>query len=130
MTNAVGWFRTAVIEARDPKALAEFWTQLLGLEIRVDWPDWIETDPGHGGVLLAFKPAADDTRIGVSAISLDVEVQDLDVAQTAAEALGATLVEIEHYTPEEEHRIMADPEGNRFTLVLPFPPGWPESAAK
>lgn len=130
MGIAVGWFRTVVIEARDPEALAGFWTQLLGVEIRVAWPDWIETDPGPGGVLLAFKPAVELTAIGASAISLDVEVVDLDAAQRAAEALGATLVEIEHYQLGEEHRIMADPEGNRFTLVLPFPPGWPESAAK
>lgn len=128
-TTAVGWFRTAVFEARDPQALARFWTTLLGIEIRVDWPDWIETSPGPGGVLLAFKPAAAETRVGAGPISLDVEVTDLDAGQAAAEALGATLVEVEHYKPGEEHRIMADPEGNRFTLVLPFPPGWPDTEA-
>ena len=124
--GAVGWFRTAVFEARDPAALARFWTALLGLGIRVDWPDWIETDPGPGGVLLAFQPAKDASRVGSGSIALDVEVGDLDVGQQRAEALGATLVEVIHYKAGEEHRLMADPEGNHFTLVLPFPPGWPD----
>lgn len=126
--GAVGWFRTAVFEARDPKALAAFWTALLGLDVRVDWPDWIETSPGRGGTLLAFAPARDPERVGRGSVSLDVEVDDLDVGQRRAEALGATLVEVVHYAPGEEHRLMADPEGNRFTLVLPFPPGWPDQA--
>lgn len=129
--SVVGWFRTAVFSARDSQRLAAFWTELLGLDVRVNWPDWIETDPGRGGVLLAFQPVADgQDPPSPGPISLDVEVTDLDAAQRRAEALGATLAEVVHYKPGEEHRVMADPEGNRFNLVLPFPPGWPEVDAK
>ena len=52
---------------------------------------------------------------------IDIEVEDLDVAGAEALALGATLVEVVHVRPDEEHRIYADPEGNEFNLVLPIP---------
>jgi hypothetical protein len=38
------------------------------------------------------------------------------------EELGGALKEVVRFRPGEEHRVMTDPEGNEFNLVLPFPP--------
>lgn len=112
---ALGRMRAIVFDARDYKALAQFWVTMLDLTVKNDWPEWIETEPNESGLQLAFQPATRET--GAGALSIDVEVADFDAAQTRAESLGAALVEVGHYTPDEEHRIMTDPEGNRFTLV-------------
>jgi len=116
---ALGRLRAIVFDAKDYRSLATFWTSLLGLEIDKDWPEWIETKPNAAGLQLAFQPAKRPLAVG--AVSLDLEVPDFDAAQAHAESLGASLVEVGRYTPDEEHRIMADPEGNRFTLVSPEP---------
>ena len=126
--SATGWVRGVIYQADDAERLAEFWCAVLGTTVRMREPGWLELEPGRpgGGALLAFEPRKPGTRDAASApVSIDVEVEDLDGAKGAVERLGATLVEVVHAHPGETHYVMADPEGNHFNLVLPFPPGWP-----
>jgi predicted enzyme related to lactoylglutathione lyase len=50
-----------------------------------------------------------------------VEVDDLDAAQARIEELGGRLLHVDK-DPEGEHRLMADTEGNEFTILRPLPP--------
>lgn len=122
-TPPVGWVRGVIYAADDAERLAEFWRRVLGTTVRMREPGWLELEPGrpNSGALLAFKPR----KPGTAPMSIDIEVDDLDAAKTRMEELGASLVEVVHAHPGETHYVMADPEGNRFNLVLPFPPGWP-----
>jgi predicted enzyme related to lactoylglutathione lyase len=115
-----------IFECRDHRALSAFWSDVLDLAVRKDLDGWVELAPGRAGVVMGFQPVdptAPPSHVR-SPISIDIEVEDLDVAQAHFEAAGAKLVRVVHFTPEEEHRVMADPEGNEFNLVLPFPAGW------
>jgi len=118
-TPAVGWVRGVIYGADDAERLAAFWSTVLGTNVRMREQGWLELEPGraNGGALLAFSDPAP--------VSIDIEVDDLEAAKARVEDLGATLVEVVHAHPGETHYVMADPEGNRFNLVLPFPPGWP-----
>lgn len=115
--------RGVVFDCNDYQALATFWGRVLGIGIYKDLPGWRELEPGPGGVVMGFQPA-DGGRASQGPMRIDIEVADLDVGQSEMEQHGATLVRVIHYAEGEEHRVMADPEGNEFTLVLPFPEGW------
>ena len=123
-TGKVGWLRGIIFDAADPAGLAQFWCAMLGVELNERMcqpPDWYETHRGDSGVVLGFQPVPAD---GTPAprLRLDVEVPELDEPTAKAIELGAHLLDVVRFRPGEEHRVFADPEGNQFNLVLPFPP--------
>jgi predicted enzyme related to lactoylglutathione lyase len=120
----VGWARGVIFDATDPAALATFWCGVLGVEIDQrlsEPPGWFQTTTDErSGVLLGFQPVPENQ--APARIRLDLEVDELAGPTERALALGARLLDIVHFRPGEEHRVFADPEGNEFNLVLPFPP--------
>lgn len=122
MSEPVGWLRAVVVDATDPSRLAEFWQGVLGVGVVESESDWIQLEPDRGGAFLAFEPAAPGEIPKGFRTRPDIEVEDMDVARAAIEALGGRLVEVIHARPGESHYRMADPEGNEFTVVLPLPP--------
>ena len=135
MTEPVGWLRSVVYDADDYEQLSKFWRSLLGVGVELDMPGWLKLEPDQGGVSFAFEPmgqgltSAEAAVVAKSAARArpDIEVADMDIAQARIEALGGRLVATLHVSSDtgehEEHRRMADPEGNEFTIVLPPPPG-------
>ena len=117
----VGWLRGVIVDAVDPERLATFWRLLLGVGVAEQVPGWLELWPGQRGSLMAFPPIDSADHVPTR-IRIDVEIEDLDVATDQVVALGGSLVRIVRFRPGEEHRVMADPEGNEFNLVHPFPP--------
>lgn len=90
---------------------------------------WLKLEPDRRGVSFAFEPMGQGlTEAEAAEVAKspargrpDIEVEDMDVAQSRIEALGGRLVAVLHVGIDEEHRRMADPEGNEFTIVLPEP---------
>jgi len=121
VTEAVGWFRALVVNAQDYEQLAEFWQSVLGVGVAVREQDWVQLEPGKAGVYLAFQPMADGDTPGMHARP-DIEVADVAVAQARIEALGGRLVRVVQEPDGDEHRVMADPEGNEFCILPPLPP--------
>jgi predicted enzyme related to lactoylglutathione lyase len=121
--SRVGWLRGVIVDARDPQRLSEFWQAVLGVEVAESIPGWIQLRRSAGGALMAFQPAPDGDAAPGTRLRVDVEVEDLDPATAQIERLGGALVRVVRFRPGEEHRVMADPEGNEFNIVLPFPPG-------
>jgi predicted enzyme related to lactoylglutathione lyase len=115
----------AVLDARDPHALGEFYRDLLGWPIGRDEPDWVTVRPPGGGMGLSIQleedhvapswPAgADEQQMQVH---LDIEVDDLDAASALAEEAGARF--LSGYTePHEVVRTYADPAGHPFCLFV------------
>lgn len=124
MAESVGWLRAIVIDAESPKALAVFWQAVLGVGVVEEMADWVQlgVGDGRGRVYLAFQPATGASPAGQARLRPDIEVADMDVAQTQIETLGGRFVEIIHERTGETHRRMADPEGNEFTILAPLPP--------
>ena len=122
-SRAAGWLRGVIYDCRDHRVMCDFYRQMLDVEIQDEQPGWLELAPSPQGVIMGFTPIDPEKLDAVRGqlVRIDIEVDDLDVAEAKILALGATLVEVVHVRPDEEHRVYADPEGNEFNLVLPSP---------
>lgn len=111
-----------VLNAPDPRALAEFYSRFLGWLIDDDEPGWVTVLPPDGGAGLSFQtediyvppvwPAAPGEQ--QMQLHLDIEVDDLEAAVARAVELGATQAE---FQPQDDVRVMLDPVGHPFCLV-------------
>ena len=120
--GGIGWMRALVIDADDHVALAEFWRQVLDVEIAEVVEDWVQLTPDEGGVYLAFQPLpAGATTSGFRARP-DIEVDDVDAAKARIIELGGSEVRLVHEPDGDTHIVMADPEGNEFCILPPLPP--------
>ncbi len=123
-----------VIDAADPAGLAAFYSELIGLPISYESADWVvvaENDETSG---FAFQLAPDHVPprwpdpAAPQQYHLDVMVDDLDAADAAVVALGATRL-----APGDH--VYADPAGHPFCLIVrpgwaaPIGPGVPEGNA-
>jgi predicted enzyme related to lactoylglutathione lyase len=114
------WWGVA-IEAPDPAALARFYSQLLGWQIRHEEPGTTSLADPESASSLVFQqadgyrrpewpPAATDQR---PMMHLDIQVGDLDSSTAEAIELGATLAE---HQPIPNVRVLFDPAGHPFCL--------------
>jgi predicted enzyme related to lactoylglutathione lyase len=108
------------LDASDPLRLARFWAGVLDREL----------DDAHDGIAL---PPSDDTgfrirflptqapKTGPNQIHLHLTSTSLDDQQaTVARALGLGGRHLDvGQRPEEEHVVLADPEGNEFCVIEP-----------
>lgn len=102
--------------AHDPRALARFWSGLLDWEI--DGETLVPND--DTGVRLRFtpseKPKSRKNHAHFDLTSESIEDQRNIVAK--ALELGARHIDIGQ-SPDEEHVVLADPEGNEFCVIEP-----------
>ncbi|MFE7584667.1 VOC family protein [Streptomyces gardneri] len=115
-----------VIDCPAPRALAEFYRQVLGGEVDRADPRWSlgeawSTLHTPGGLVLCFQGVADhrpptwpDPERPQQS-HLDFGVQDLDVAHAQVLALGATV--LDEGPARRSWRVYADPAGHPFCLV-------------
>ena len=108
------------LDCRDPHALGEFYSALTGWPIARDEHDWVELG-ADGAVTLAFQLAPDHVAPEWPSTDhpqqahLDFDVDDLDVAEAAALAIGARKAVLQ---PLPNFRVFLDPAGHPFCLVL------------
>jgi catechol 2,3-dioxygenase-like lactoylglutathione lyase family enzyme len=119
----IGSLDVIVIDCPDPRALAEFYGELLGMRSFSDDADWVEL-VGPGGEarpIVAFQRVDDYTppqwpgQLVPQQMHLDVKVADLDDAERQVLALGATPTG--SATPT--FRVYLDPAGHPFCLIRP-----------
>ena len=114
------WWGMA-IEAPDPGALAEFYSQLLDWPIGHQEPGTAIVAAPQGSIYLVFQqaegyvppvwPPADGQQRTM--MHFDFQVGDLDSAVADAIALGATLTD---HQPQPHVRVLLDPAGHPFCL--------------
>ncbi|MCP2315289.1 Glyoxalase-like domain-containing protein [Nocardia amikacinitolerans] len=120
--SAVGRLRSVVLDCPEPRELARFYAALLGGVI-IDEDDeddtWVVVvDPD--GRRLAFqtapryKPPRFPDPEASQQIHLDLLVDDIDIAETKALAIGARLVQA---NDADRFRVYTDPVGHTFCLV-------------
>ena len=110
-----------VLDAPDVRALARFYSELLGWEISKEDPEGAAMAPPGGVAYLAIQAAPDYVRPVWPAtagaqqmmVHLDFEVVDLEAAVAHALELGAE--EAEHQ-PQKDVRVLLDPAGHPFCL--------------
>lgn len=108
-------------DAQDPLGLARFWQGLLGGEVTGSPSYRITLVPSEGlGFRLQFEPSEQE-KAGQNLIHFDLTSASLEEQQqTVARALdlGGRHLDIGQL-PEEEHVVLADPEGNEFCVTEP-----------
>jgi catechol 2,3-dioxygenase-like lactoylglutathione lyase family enzyme len=113
---------TVNLSSSDPRALSRFYAALLGMEVKVDEPEWVVI-AGGDNVPLAFEldqhfqPPVWPSEPGqpVTQLHLEVQVSDLEGALAHALECGARLAE---YQPQDDVRVCLDPAGHPFCLWL------------
>jgi predicted enzyme related to lactoylglutathione lyase len=110
-----------VVDCRDPKSLATFWSELLTIDIKG------EIREGHlwfvallpicsGGPIIGFQQVPEG-KVVKNRMHLDMRVTELDEAARRAIDLGGRQLAA-HDERGRQWRVMADPEGNEFCLTL------------
>jgi hypothetical protein len=114
---------TIVVDSREPRALADFYCQVLGYEVREEErDDWVEIGPPgappYGPAPTLLFQAIPDPTPGKNRLHLDVNAtdRDQDAELHRLLALGATPADVGQ-TGEESWHVLADPEGNVFCLL-------------
>jgi predicted enzyme related to lactoylglutathione lyase len=106
-----------MIDARDPDALATFWTGLLGTEVETRVDDgrfvFLRATEGVPAIGLQRVPEPKETK---NRVHVDLEVDDLEVATRWVRSHGGSRV-ADHRIGPFAWRVMADPEGNEFCIV-------------
>jgi catechol 2,3-dioxygenase-like lactoylglutathione lyase family enzyme len=125
---------SVTIGTSQPHDLAQFYAHLLGWAVTTDDPPgpgdpssggWSQIQPpeGEAGPTLSFEYEQHFTRPewpsrqGAQTASqhLDILVADLDAAVEWALEQGATLAD---FQPQDDVRVMIDPDGHPFCLFL------------
>ncbi len=117
----IGRLEKTVLDCPDPRALAAFYAEVLGMQVTHDDGDWVVIGREPGSRELAFQraeryeaPRWPDPGHPQQE-HLDIRVDDVDAAERAVLALGATRLEAER---EDGFRVFADPAGHPFCLVF------------
>lgn len=105
------------IDSSDPRKLAEFWTQALGLAVTFDADGWFlqltsPADPQQPYLGLQKVP---ERRAGKNRVHLDFATDDREGELKRLESLGATIGDT-HEMPGLTWTVLQDPEGNEFCV--------------
>jgi catechol 2,3-dioxygenase-like lactoylglutathione lyase family enzyme len=119
MAVMIGRLESVVIDCPEPRALARFYRELLGMQVVDEQDDWVTLGAADGAPSLAFQQAPDlqpprwPDPAYPQQFHLDVRVDDIDEAEAHTLAAGATRLEGGGKT----FRVYADPAGHPFCLV-------------
>ncbi|CAN5256105.1 VOC family protein [soil metagenome] len=105
-----------MVNTTDVPRLVKFWTELLGVEVRRELPDFTFLHPQReGGVSINFQKVPNPTD-GRRRLHFDTAVHDLEAATKHIIDLGGAHLE-DHEVPGFAWRVMSDPDGNEFCIA-------------
>jgi predicted enzyme related to lactoylglutathione lyase len=121
---AIARYPTFVYDCPDAAALATFYGELLGWEVKNEQDDdgaWSEVRPADGSTCICFQQVADyrapqwPGQDPPQQLHLDVVVESFETAEPEVVRLGATKAE---HQPGTTFRVYLDPAGHPFCLCL------------
>jgi len=109
-----------IVDAADPRRLAEFWGAMLGYKVVYDSPEEVAIKkPDDSGLEVLFGKAP-DTKSVKNRIHFDLVPSNQVAEVERALSLGAEHVDIgQADDPEVTWTVLADPEGNEFCILKP-----------
>jgi predicted enzyme related to lactoylglutathione lyase len=108
-------------DANDPRRLARFWADTLGWEIGDSTHDQVGLVPTDGTRFQIVFRAVTEQKVGKNRIHLDLTSTSVDDQEATVERmveLGARHIDVGQ-TPDDEHVVLADPEGNELCVIEP-----------
>jgi catechol 2,3-dioxygenase-like lactoylglutathione lyase family enzyme len=121
VSSPIGQLEKTVVDCPDPRALAAFYCAVLGMRVNEDHGDWvvIGTEPGRRQLAFqrahAWNPPEYHNPERPQQLHFDIRVDDIESAEAAVLALGATRLPGRR---ETGFRVYADPAGHPFCLVF------------
>ncbi|MFG1942599.1 VOC family protein [Nonomuraea sp. NPDC048826] len=121
--EGIARFRSTVIDCPDPRALAGFYSRLLGWPIAVEDDDWVVVTDGGSPDRLAFqrvenyRPPVWPDGERPQQLHLDVRVDDLDEAEKRVLEIGAAKAGVQP-SADDQFRVFFDPAGHPFCLTV------------
>jgi catechol 2,3-dioxygenase-like lactoylglutathione lyase family enzyme len=107
---------STVINTADIERGIAFWTAALGYVVRnADVAFAVLTDPERRWSNVSLQLSHEPKR-GRNRVHLDLYTADRDAEVARLEALGATRLPWD-YEPDDDHIVMADPDGNEFCVI-------------
>ena len=111
----IGRLDEIVIDCLDPIALSPFWQAVVGGDVVRQSAEWVALVP-PSGVTVSFQRVPEGKTVK-NRVHLDIDVESLEAATVAAEALGATRVGDVVVDSQGGFQVMLDPAGNEFCFV-------------
>jgi catechol 2,3-dioxygenase-like lactoylglutathione lyase family enzyme len=114
----IGRLHGPVLDCPEPAELARFYCELLGATMIRDEPDWVAIEDDQGRRVSFqrspdYRPPHFPDPNASQQMHFDVRVYDVDKAEQAVLAIGATRLDGDG----EDFRVFADPVGHPFCLV-------------
>lgn len=109
-------FSELIVDANDPRALARFWSQVLGYQVTEEGDDGVELR-GESGPSLVFVPVPEPKQVK-NRLHVDVTPtdRDRDAEVERILALGARRADVGQ-GPDVSWVVLQDPEGNEFCVL-------------
>ncbi|MEI9906973.1 MAG: VOC family protein [Actinomycetota bacterium] len=126
---SIAEYRHSTLDCPDPIALAKFYAELLGLkvdpldDVNEEEVEWLRILDDAGRPVIGFARIPNyatptwPTGPVPQQTHLEFSVTDLDEAEAAAIAIGATKHE---FQPGTNFRVYLDPVGHPFCLILNY----------
>ena len=108
-------------DANDPLRLATFWAAALDWRVGDEVEDVVSLVPTDGTRFQLDFALVPEPKVGKNRIHLDLTTTSIDDQNQIVEqllALGASQIDVGQ-TPDDEHVVLADPEGNEFCVIEP-----------
>jgi predicted enzyme related to lactoylglutathione lyase len=105
------------IDCAEPRALAEFWTQALDLEVAHDADGYFIQLASRANPSLPYLglQKVPEDKVAKNRVHLDLATDDPDVEISRLVALGAVVGE-KHEAPGITWTVLSDPAGNEFCV--------------
>ena len=114
--TAAGFVSTVMIDCTDIDVMVTFWKELLGLEEKVRYPDYVWLSRlSESGPALAFQRVP-EPRTGKNRIHLDLAAEDPEALVRRVVDLGGAREE-DHQMADFHWSVLSDPEGNVFCVT-------------
>jgi predicted enzyme related to lactoylglutathione lyase len=116
-TGMASTFTELIVDAAEPRRLAEFWCAVLGWHVTEDDDEGVEIAAADGSLpAIVFVPVPEPKTVK-NRVHIDVNPTGCDQAEEVERvlALGARRVDIGQ--GEQSWVVLADPEGNEFCIL-------------
>lgn len=112
-------FTELIVDAADPRKLAEFWIAVLGWQPTGRYEGAVEiAGPPGSGPAISFEPVPEAKTVK-NRLHIDVNPVDCDQDQEVERLIGLGATRVDIGQGDQTWVVLADPEGNEFCVLRP-----------